>query len=173
MMLPPAHPTEDTMVDIHPRPSAPSPGGRSKGSTGKHDQQLAVAAATVDELNAQVTALRARVEMLEGQVDHWKRRAAKHKSRVKKVTERAERALAEASEAARKRASSKAEKKMRQAIADHDVDDRPRAEPMALKDAPELPEASWNVTRLRAAAREQGVAGYSRMSKQQLLDVLI
>jgi hypothetical protein len=44
---------------------------------------------------------------------------------------------------------------------------------MALKDAPELPEASWNVTRLRAAAREQGVPRYSRMSKQELLEVLI
>jgi predicted RNase H-like nuclease (RuvC/YqgF family) len=173
MMLAPAHPTEDTMVDIHPRPTPPSTGGRSKGTSAKLEKQLAVATATVDELNAQVTALRARVEMLEGQVDRWKRRAAKHKSRVKKVTERAEQALAEASEAARRRASAKAEKKIRQAIADHGTDDRPRAEPMALKDAPELPEASWNVTRLRAAAREQGVSGYSRMSKQQLLDVLI
>ena len=161
------------MVDIHPRLTPPSKGGRSKGSPAKLEKRLAAATATVDELNAQVAALRARVEMLEGQVDHWKRRAAKHKSRVAKVTERAERALVEASEAARKRASAKAEKKIRQAIADHAADDRPRAEPMALKDAPPLPEASWNVTRLRAAARDQGVSGYSRMTKQQLLDVLV
>lgn len=165
------------MVDIHPRPTAPSSGGlglgSAKGSASKLETQLAVAATTIDELEAQVTALRARVEMLEGQVDEWKRRAAKHKSRLKKVTERAERALTDASEAARKRASAKSEKKIRQAIADHETDDRPRAEPMALKDAPELPEASWNVTRLRAAAREQGVAGYSRMTRQQLLDVLV
>lgn len=165
------------MVDIHPRPAAPGAGstgkGSGRGSAAKLEKRLAAATATIDELDAQVLALRARVEMLEGQVDHWKRRAAKHKSRVKKVTERAERALVEATEAARQRASAKAEKKIRQAIADHGTDDRPRAEPMALKDAPELPEGSWNVTRLRAAAREQGVSGYSRMSKQQLLDVLI
>ena len=165
------------MVDIHPRPAAPDPGARGKGSgrgsAAKLEKQLVVATATIDELDAQVTALRARVEMLEGQVDHWKRRAAKHKSRVKKVTERAERALVEASEAARQRASAKADKKIRQAIADHAADDRPRAEPMARKDAPPLPEASWNVTRLRAAARDQGVSGYSRMTQQQLLDVLV
>lgn len=135
--------------------------------------ELAVAAATIDELNAQVTALRARVEMLEGQVDMWKKKAAKQKSRVKKVTEKAERAIAEATEAARTRAKAKAEKKIREAIADHATDDHPRAEPMALKDAPELPQASWNVTRLRAAAREQGVPRYSRLSKEELLDALI
>lgn len=137
------------------------------------EAQLELATTTVEELNAQVTALRARVEMLEGQVDTWKKRAAKQKSRVKKVTERAERAIAEASGAAKKRSAAKAEKKLRQAVADHAADDRPRAEPLALKDAPELPEASWNVTRLRAAAREQGVPRYSRMSRQELLDVLI
>lgn len=137
------------------------------------EAQLELATTTVEELNAQVTALRARVEMLEGQVDHWKKRAAKQKSRVKKVRQRAERAIAEASEAARQRAAGKAEKKIRQAIADHPGDDRPRAEPLALKDAPELPEASWTVTRLRAAAREQGVPRYSRLSRQELLDALI
>jgi chromosome segregation ATPase len=155
MMLPAAHQTEVTMGDRQAL-----------------EAQLELATMTVEELNAQVTALRARVQMLEGQVDRWKKRAAKHKSRVKKVTERAERAIADATEAAKRRASSKAEKKIRQAVADH-ADDGPRAEPMALKDAPELPEASWNVTRLRAAAREQGVPRYSRMSKQELLEVLI
>lgn len=145
----------------------------SPGSPAKAERRLEVATATIDELTAQVTALRARVEMLEGQVDTWKKRAAKQKSRVKKVTERAERAVAEASRAAKDRAKAKAEKKIREAIADHATDDRPRAEPLALKDAPELPEASWNVTRLRAAAREQGVPRYSRMTREQLLEALI
>jgi TolA-binding protein len=170
-----AHPTEDTMADTQTH-APPTGRGSAKGAAGPLEQQLAAAATTVDELTAQVTALRSRVEMLEDQVDFWKKRAAKQKSRVKKVTRRAESAIAEATELARKRSSSKAEKraeKSRQAIADHDVDDRPRAEPMALKDAPPLPEASWNVTRLRAAAREQGVPRYSRMSRQELLDVLI
>lgn len=135
--------------------------------------ELAVAAATIDELQAQVTALRARVEMLEGQVDMWKKKAVKHKSRLKKVTEKAERAVAEATEAARKRTKDKSAKKVRKAIADHATDDHPRAEPLALKDAPDLPEASWNVTRLRAAAREQGVPRYSRLSKDELLAALV
>lgn len=151
------------MADTQPHP----------GSSSKVDKRLAAATQTIDELTAQVTALRARVEMLEGQVDTWKKRAAKHKSRVKKLKDGTGRAIAEAAEGAKKRAQAKAEKKIRQAIADHAVDDRPRAEPMALKDAPALPEASWNVTRLRAAAREQGVPRYSRMSKEQLLDALI
>ncbi|MET0952954.1 MAG: hypothetical protein ABWX57_06680 [Aeromicrobium sp.] len=137
------------------------------------EAQLELATTTVEELNAQVTALRARVEMLEGQVDTWKRRAAKHKSRLKKVTRRAEQAIADAAEVAKKRSAAKGEKKIRQAIADHAVDDHPRAEPLALKDAPELPEASWTVTRLRAAAREQGVARYSRMTRDELLAALI
>lgn len=35
--------------------------------------------------------------------------------------------------------------------------------------AAEGPDESWTVTRMRAAAREQGVAGYSRKTKAQLL----
>lgn len=34
------------------------------------------------------------------------------------------------------------------------------------------PDATWNVTRLRTAARERGVPGYSRKSKDDLLRAL-
>lgn len=147
--------------------------GKDGKRTSQQAQQLAAANAAVDELTAQLTALRSRVDHLEGQVDTWKKRAAKQKARVKKVTRQAERAIAEATEAARRRGRGKAQKKLRRTIADHAVDHHPRAEPLALKDAPGLPDPSWNVTRLRAAARDQGLSGYSRMSKAQLLDVLI
>jgi len=131
------------------------------------------ATSTPQDLAAQVIALRARVEILEGQVDTWKKRAAKHQSRLQKVTAKAEQAIAEATAAAKKRAKAKAEKKIQQVIADHARADHPRAEPLALKDAPELPQASWTVARLRVAAKEQGVPGYARMRKEQLLDALI
>ena len=146
---------------------------RKHGSVSKTDGQLAIASATVEDLTAQVTALRARVEMLEGQVDTWKKKAAKRKSRLKEVTAMAEKALADAAAVAKDRAAAKAERKVQQTIADHARDDHPRAEPLALKDAPELPQSSWTVARLRAAAKEQGVPGYGRMRKEQLLDALI
>ena len=82
---------------------------------------------------------------------------------MQKVRAKAEKAIAEAT-VKRKKAKAKA----RLAIADH-----PRAEPSALRDAPRPPEPSWTVAQLREAARDQGIAGYSRMRKDQLLAQLI
>lgn len=137
------------------------------------EKKLRKAEAEVDQLRTQVAGLRKRVVALESEADTWRKRAKKHKSRVKAVSEKAEKAVADATALAKKRARAKADKKIRQVIADHGRDVRPRAEPLALRDAPELPQASWTVTRLRVAAREQGVAGYSRMRKDQLLDALV
>lgn len=125
------------------------------------------------ELAGQVKALRARVKTLEGEADMWRKRAEKHKSRVQKVKDQAEKAIAEAADVAKKRARAKTEKKIQRAIADHTGDDRPRAEPLALKDAPPLPEPTWTVAQLRVAAREQGVPGYTRLRKDQLLAALL
>jgi chromosome segregation ATPase len=139
----------------------------------KTDKLLAAATAEVEQLTTQVKVLRKRVKALETESDTWRRRAEKHKSRIEKIKDQAEKAVADATALAKKRARAKAEKKLQQAIADHSRDDSPRAEPLVLKDAPALPEASWTVTRLRAAAREQGVPGYSRMRKDQLLAALL
>ncbi|MET0767392.1 MAG: Rho termination factor N-terminal domain-containing protein [Aeromicrobium sp.] len=135
-------------------------------------ERLAAANARVEELTAQVAALRTRVRSLETEADTWRKRAEKQTSRVQKVKDQAEKAIAEATSLAKKRARAKADKRIRQAIADHVRDDRPRAEPLALKDAPALPEASWTVAQLRTAARDQGVPGYSRLRKDQLLAAL-
>jgi len=140
---------------------AAKPDNKSRPS--KTDKKLAAATATVEELTAEVKTLRTRVKALEAEAETWKKRAEKHKSRVQQVRAKAEKAIAEAT-AKRKKAKAKA----RQAIADH-----PRAEPLALKDAPELPQPTWTVTRLRAAAKDQGIAGYSRMRKDELLAQLI
>ncbi|MET0449481.1 MAG: Rho termination factor N-terminal domain-containing protein [Aeromicrobium sp.] len=125
------------------------------------------------QLTAQVKALRTRVKTLEAEADTWRKRAEKQTSKLQKVKDQAEKAIADATALAKKRARAKAEKKIQQVIADHQRDDRPRAEPLALKDAPALPEASWTVAQLRVAAREQGVPGYSRLRKDQLLAALL
>ncbi|MEV7395944.1 Rho termination factor N-terminal domain-containing protein [Aeromicrobium sp. NPDC092404] len=143
--------------------------GKTTPKPSKLERRLAVATSTVDELTAEVTVLRARVKTLEAESKAWQKRADKHKSRLQKVRGRAEKAIAEAEKAiadatARRK---KAKARERQAIADH-----PRAEPLALRDAP-LPEATWTVVQLREAARAQGVAGYSRMRKDQLLARLV
>ena len=140
---------------------ATKPGKKSRPS--KTDKKLATATALVEELTGELKVVRARVKALEGEAETWKKRAEKQKSRVQKVRAKAEKAIAEAT-AKRK----KAKAKTRQAIADH-----PRAEPLALKNAPELPQPTWTVARLREAAKDQGIAGYSRLRKDQLLAKLI
>lgn len=140
---------------------ATKPGKKSRPS--KTDKKLAAATAMVEELTAELAVVRARVTDLEAEAAAWKKRAEKQRSRVQKVRAKAEKAIAEAT-AKRKKAKAQA----RQAIADH-----PRAEPLALNDAPKAPQPTWTVAQLREAARDQGIAGYSRMRKDQLLAQLI
>ncbi len=111
---------------------------------------------TVDELSAQVKMLRSKVASLEDEAEAWKRRAAKQRSRAKKLAKQAEKAIGKATGKARERAG-----KAREVAVDH--------APAAVKPYLDRPDATWTVTRLRSMAREQGVAGYSRMPKDKLL----
>jgi chromosome segregation ATPase len=149
----------------HPNPEVmmASKSGNKVPGPSKTGKKLAAATALVEELTAEITVLRDRVKALETEARSWRKRAEKQRSRVQKVRATAEKAIAEAT-AKRKKAKARA----RQAIADH-----PRAEPLALKDAPEQPQPTWTVARLREAAKDQGIAGYSRMRKDQLLAQLI
>lgn len=139
----------------------------TKAASGKRSQRLRIAEARVADLTAEVAVLRAEIDRLTLESATWRKKAKKRRSRLKALRESAETALAEAGSAARQRASQRAVARSRLSIADH-----PRAEPLVLREAP-LPEPSWTVARLRVAAREQGVAGYGRMRKDELLAALI
>jgi hypothetical protein len=137
--------------------------GKKASGPSKSERRLAAATTTVEELTAEVELLRERISTLEAESEAWRRRAAKQKSRVQKIRAAAEAAIAEAN-AKRKKAKAQA----RQAIADH-----PYVATPALRAELEPPQPTWTVARLRAAARDQGLAGYSRMRKDQLVAELI
>jgi ElaB/YqjD/DUF883 family membrane-anchored ribosome-binding protein len=114
---------------------------------------------TVDELTAQVKALRSKVASLEDEAEAWKKKAEKQRSRAKKIAKQAEKALGKATSRALDRAG-----KARDVAVDH--------APSVPKLYTDKPDETWTVTRLRSMAREQGVAGYSRMPKDKLLATL-
>jgi len=112
---------------------------------------------TVDELSAQVKALRSKVASLEVEAEEWKKKAEKQRSRAKKIAKQAEKAIAKATNKALDRAN-----RAREVAVDH--------VPAVLYT--DKPDETWTVTRLRSMAREQGVPGYSRMPKDKLLATL-
>lgn len=143
-------------------------GAGDKPSRSTLEKKLRASESAVADLSSEIALLRDRVRELEAESARWRRKARKHRSKVEKVREAAEVAIAEATSRAKKRARQRADVRIQQVIADH-----PRAEPLALRGAPPLPEPTWTVVQLRQAAREQGIEGSARMRKDQLLDVLI
>jgi hypothetical protein len=119
--------------------------------------------AEVKKLTTTVDKLRARLEKAEAATAKWKaeskRLEAETSKRVKQV------------------------KKLRKAHA-RSLDDAVQPQTLATADestappvpdestAAQAPEESWTVTRLRASAREAGIAGASRMTKAALLESL-
>ena len=91
-----------------------------------------------------------------------KAEAEKAKKKAKKAKKREQERAAERAKAARKAeklAAKKAEAK--RAV-------------VAARPAPadEFPNATWTVVALRARARERGLPGYSRLSKEQLIELV-
>ncbi|MGA8988324.1 hypothetical protein [Aeromicrobium sp.] len=129
--------------------------------------ELLSAEARSEELANQVALLQNRVHGLQAASGSWRPKAG-GRSPVQKVRAAAVTAIVQTTNLARRWSGNRAEGRKRLVIADH-----PRAEPLALRDAPPLPEPSWTVARLRVAAREQGVVGFGRMRKEQLLMELI
>lgn len=148
----------------------------------KSDKKLTAATAQIEQLTAEVKTLRKQVKTLQTESDTWRKKADKHKSRIEKLKEQTEKAIAEATSLAKKRARAKADKQVQQAIADHTRNDQAqpapateapaKAEPKSATSDPSVPDDSWTVTRLRAAARAKSVPGYSRLRKDQLIAAL-
>lgn len=119
-----------------------------------------------NELEHDVKKLRVSLEKAESRAESWKKKAEQHEST--------------ASEA--KVEVAELEKKLKKAAkpAKPAAKKAPVATPVSVRRAPAKtaapaspsPDASWTVTRLRAAARAKGVVGYSRKSKDQLLAAL-
>lgn len=112
---------------------------------------------------ADVEKLRRTVARLEDEVAKQQRKKARWKQEAK--TERTRSARLET--ALRR---SRREQPADHAPADHG--DVPVDPPVTELDPGERPDESWTVTRLRARARAQGLQGYSRATKAQLLAAL-
>ena len=119
--------------------------GKKSKKAKKAKQALSEAEEQLAKALKQVEKLRSTVELLEGKLEK-----SKAKSQQWKTEARQERTKV-----------AKLEAKLRRAKrGDLPVDD------------PSVPDASWTVVRLRAAAREKQLPGVSRMSKAALLDAL-
>ncbi len=167
---------------------------------GKKDgakREIAELQAKVDSYRQKVKALKAAAQESADDADRWKAKAKEHKRRAAESREAARKALEVAAKAEKQ--ARKAQKKARKALATQHEDathvpaaDVP-AEPLApaesgmapagpVGELPPLvsaalqpaddPYATWSVTRLRAEARSQGVSGYSRMRRDELLTAL-
>ena len=116
--------------------------------SGKHND------AQVKQLTTKVENLRPRLKKAEAVTAKWKAEAKRLDSETAKLLKQV--------------------KKLRKANArslPDAVEPRTNATTEASTAEP-LPYDSWTVTRLRASARDAGVAGYSRMTKAALLEVL-
>lgn len=132
----------------------------------------------VKELQATVARLEGKVTRLEAKVEDWKGEAKKHQAK------RAE--LKKALQDARRKPPGKVGP-------DTPVDAIPTVEaaepvvaatptaptvsatpsvPVGASTSSVTPDATWTITRLRAAARERKVVGYSRKTKAELLEAL-
>lgn len=120
-----------------------------KGGAGSA-KELATAQGQVEKLRGSVEQLERKLEKAKVKASRWKAEARQERSKVAKL-----------------------EAKLRRATRDAPVDHAPPAErgDLPVEESP-VPDESWTVVRLRAAAREKQVPGASRMTKGALLEVL-
>lgn len=123
---------------------------KMKRALSETEQQLEQARKQVERLRVTVELLEAKVEKSRAKAQKWKTQARQDRTQVAKL-----------------------EARLRRAKRDAPVDHQPPAERGDLPvDDPSVPDASWTVVRLRAAARERQVPGASRMTKADLLAAL-
>ncbi len=123
---------------------------KSKQALSETEERLAKALKQVEKLRSTVELLEGRLEKSKAKSQQWKTEARQERTKVAKL-----------------------EAKLRRARRDAPVDRQPPAERGDLPvDDPSVPDASWTVVRLRAAAREKQLPGVSRMTKAALLDAL-
>ncbi|MEJ7633208.1 Rho termination factor N-terminal domain-containing protein [Aeromicrobium sp.] len=127
------------------------------------DVELATARSTIKKLRRTVDKLEKNVSKLEKRTSELKAEAKERQSLAKRTVKKAKDSGGATAKSARKVVDSV----LRQ--------DAPPAEPALATEVvavDEAPAADLTVAQLRAAARQQGVPGYSRMRKAQLIAAL-
>jgi len=144
-------------------------GGKSDKTSKKAsaERRLDVAKATIQELRTTVKRLEKAVAKLEGRAADLAEKAASAKKARKAAVSRAEKAEKTA------RRSSKSSKKSPAVVEPEAVVETEIEPTVETGPATDVPDETWNVVRLRAAARAQGVTGASRMRKDDLLAALL
>jgi archaellum component FlaC len=115
--------------------------------------------ALIEDLSKQVEKLGKRVKAIEKERDALLEKADRQKAKAKKAVRSAEKQARKEIKKARQ-AAEEATDSIITTVQDH------------TPAASHGPDASWTVAQLRAEARKREIAGYSRMTKAQLIAVL-